>query len=217
MLRYAKNGKCVSTETKVLLSQSGVDGAPGVTGAKGETGSTGPAGPRGETGPAGPRGETGPAGSSGSGSGSGLIVRDATGAVVENVLTVEVSNELVKILRNELFFGINLKTGNVFAHNYASPKFLTPNCTGDLVWPFKEIPNSTVRFGRVYPPNYWPYVWDSGYFKFKVNPTERSGAVYNLDSDGNCTLYAQSNNKYYELISVTGPSDLPGPLTVSSK
>ena len=64
VLRYAKNGKCLKTETKVVLNQTGADGisgAAGAAGAKGDTGATGPAGAKGDT------GATGPAGASGSG------------------------------------------------------------------------------------------------------------------------------------------------------
>jgi len=51
VLRYAKNGKCVTkTETKLLLNQSG---------------DTGPAGAKGDTGPAGAKGDTGAAGAAG--------------------------------------------------------------------------------------------------------------------------------------------------------
>lgn len=41
VLRYAKNSKCTKTETKVVLNQTGADGAAGATGAKGETGAKG--------------------------------------------------------------------------------------------------------------------------------------------------------------------------------
>ena len=42
MLRYAKNGKCVTkTETKVVVNKTGAKGATGATGAKGATGATG--------------------------------------------------------------------------------------------------------------------------------------------------------------------------------
>ena len=41
VLRYAKNGKCAKTETKLLLNQTGADGVAGATGAKGETGAKG--------------------------------------------------------------------------------------------------------------------------------------------------------------------------------
>ena len=75
MLRYAKNGKCVTkTETKVSLNQTvDVLGAPGAVGAKGDTGATGvkgdagAAGTKGDTGVAGANGDTGVAGASGSG------------------------------------------------------------------------------------------------------------------------------------------------------
>jgi len=59
VLRYAKNGKCVKTETKVVLNQKGVAGAKGDTGAagaKGDTGAAGAAGAKGDTGAAGTNG-----------------------------------------------------------------------------------------------------------------------------------------------------------------
>ena len=61
MLRYAKNGKCVTkTETKVSLNQTvDVLGAPGAVGAKGDTGA---AGAKGADGTAGVKGDTGAAG-----------------------------------------------------------------------------------------------------------------------------------------------------------
>ena len=53
VLRYAKNGKCAKTETKVVLNQTGEDGA---TGAKGDTGATGA---KGDTGAPGTNGTNG--------------------------------------------------------------------------------------------------------------------------------------------------------------
>ena len=41
VLRYAKNGKCAKTETKVVLNQTGAKGATGAAGAKGDTGTAG--------------------------------------------------------------------------------------------------------------------------------------------------------------------------------
>ncbi len=73
VLRYAKNGKCVTkTETKVVLNQTGATGAAG---AKGDTGATGPAGAKGDT------GATGPAGSSGSGGGGSAPVATGTNCI----------------------------------------------------------------------------------------------------------------------------------------
>jgi hypothetical protein len=62
VLRYAKNGKCAKTETKVVLNQTGADGISGTAGAKGDTGA---AGAKGDTGAAGAKGDTGAAGASG--------------------------------------------------------------------------------------------------------------------------------------------------------
>ena len=62
VLRYAKNGKCAKTETKVVLNQTGAAGAKGDTGAAGATGATGA---KGDTGAAGVKGDTGAAGAKG--------------------------------------------------------------------------------------------------------------------------------------------------------
>ena len=68
VLRYAKNGKCAKTETKVLLNQTGADGmsgAAGTAGAKGDTGAAGTAGAKGDTGAAGTAGADGTPGADG--------------------------------------------------------------------------------------------------------------------------------------------------------
>ena len=62
VLRYAKNGKCAKTETKVVLNQTG---AAGATGAKGDTGAAGAKGDTGAAGAAGAKGDTGAAGAAG--------------------------------------------------------------------------------------------------------------------------------------------------------
>jgi hypothetical protein len=64
MLRYAKNGKCTKTETKVLLNQTGADGVAGATGATGAKGETGAKGTDGAPGADGVNGVNGAAGSS---------------------------------------------------------------------------------------------------------------------------------------------------------
>ena len=56
VLRYAKNNRCASTETKVTLNQTGedgVDGVAGAAGAKGDAGAAGAAGAKGDAGAAG--------------------------------------------------------------------------------------------------------------------------------------------------------------------
>jgi hypothetical protein len=65
VLRYAKNGKCTATETKVVLNQTGADGTAGAAGAKGDTGATGAKGDTGAAGAAGAKGDTGATGTSG--------------------------------------------------------------------------------------------------------------------------------------------------------
>ena len=62
VLRYAKNGKCEKTETKVVLNQTSADGMSGAAGAKGDTGA---AGAKGDTGAAGTAGADGPSGAAG--------------------------------------------------------------------------------------------------------------------------------------------------------
>ena len=67
VLRYAKNGKCAKTETKVVLNQIGDTGAKGdtgATGAKGDTGAAGTNGTNGADGTAGAKGDTGAPGAS---------------------------------------------------------------------------------------------------------------------------------------------------------
>ncbi len=56
MLRYAKGGACLSTETKVVLNQTGAKGAKGAKGATGLRGATGLTGSTGAAGAAGAAG-----------------------------------------------------------------------------------------------------------------------------------------------------------------
>jgi len=55
VLRYAKNGKCAKTETKVVLNQTGADG---ISGAKGDAGTAGTNGTNGAAGASSPTGFT---------------------------------------------------------------------------------------------------------------------------------------------------------------
>ena len=65
MLRYAKNGKCATTETKVVVNQTGAKGATGAKGTKGAKGDTGLTGAKGDTGLTGAKGDTGLTGAKG--------------------------------------------------------------------------------------------------------------------------------------------------------
>ena len=65
MLRYAKNGKCATTETKVVVNKTGAKGATGAKGtrgAKGDTGLTGATGTNGTNGTNGAAGASSPTG-----------------------------------------------------------------------------------------------------------------------------------------------------------
>lgn len=85
VLRYAKSGKCVKTETKVLLNQT-VDaaGTPGVTGANGDAGAAGASGAKGDTGVSGAtgaKGADGAAGAKGDAGATGAKGADGTNGV----------------------------------------------------------------------------------------------------------------------------------------
>ena len=101
MLRYAKNGKCVTkTETKVSLNQTvDVLGAPGAAGAKGDAGAVGA---KGDAGAVGAKGDAGAKGTDGTAGTKGDAGANATFAITQ--LSVcdgsdadSVANELCKI------------------------------------------------------------------------------------------------------------------------
>jgi hypothetical protein len=82
VLRYAKNGKCAKTETKVVLNQTGAAGAKGDTGAAGAKGDTGAAGAKGDTGAAGAAGAAGAKGDTGAtGAAAGAPVVTGTNCI----------------------------------------------------------------------------------------------------------------------------------------
>lgn len=81
-MRYAKNGRCARTETKLVINQAGTNGTNGAAGAKGDTGATGaqgPAGTAGVQGPIGISGVQGPTGATGA-AGSSFSERSVCGS-----------------------------------------------------------------------------------------------------------------------------------------
>ena len=96
VLRYAKNGKCVKTETKVVLNQKGVAGAKGDTGAAGAKGDTGAAGAKGDTGAAGATGAKGETGAAGT-NGTNATVAITQQSVCDGTDADTTANELCKI------------------------------------------------------------------------------------------------------------------------
>ena len=99
VLRYAKNGKCAKTETKVVLNQTGAAGAKGDTGAAGAKGDTGAAGAKGDTGAAGAKGDTGAAGTNGTNGTNGAAGGSAITqqSVCDGTDADTTANELCKI------------------------------------------------------------------------------------------------------------------------
>ncbi len=76
ILRYAKSNKCLKSEKKLLLNQTGIDGAAGPAGL---VGPTGPAGIPGTVGAVGPIGSVGPVGPAGTSSPKGFAARSVCG------------------------------------------------------------------------------------------------------------------------------------------
>ena len=77
VLRYAKNGKCAKTETKVVLNQTGATGTKGDSGAAGAKGDSGTNGTNGTNGADGTAGTNGAAGAS---SPTGFTARSVCGS-----------------------------------------------------------------------------------------------------------------------------------------
>ena len=80
VLRYAKNGKCAKTETKVVLNQTGADGISGAAGAAGAAGAKGDTGAAGAKGDAGTAGTNGTNGTYGASSPTGFTARSVCGS-----------------------------------------------------------------------------------------------------------------------------------------
>ena len=93
VLRYAKNGKCAKTETKVVLNQTGANGISGAAGAKGDTGA---AGAKGDTGAAGAKGDAGTAGTNGT-NGTNATVAITQQSVCDGSDAGTVADEVCKI------------------------------------------------------------------------------------------------------------------------
>ena len=99
VLRYAKNGKCVKTETKVVLNQTGADGISGAVGAKGDSGAAGVAGAKGDSGAAGvagAKGDTGAAGTNGTNGTNGTLAITQQ-SVCDGSDTDTIANEVCKV------------------------------------------------------------------------------------------------------------------------
>ena len=193
---------------------AGEKGDKGATGSQGPAGPAGPAGPQGAPGPAGATGATGPAGSSGSGGGSGVTVKDATGTIIENVMSVEVDFGVAYVIDNGMLFRYDLSSGELQPSERSYYHYRTQDCTGVPVFPAARGPQHSIQFAR-WDPNTSQVVSGSKSSYFRVNPIAINGDVFFTNNSGGCVQNIHVN-KYYELTSITTSlSDRPGPLVFS--
>jgi hypothetical protein len=163
---------CSSKENKVSW---------GVIGPKGATGATGPAGDSGDS--------------------PGFVVKDATGAIVENVVSVDLNFEgpgNVVVFKDGVLWNLNLTTGEFFHSNGGSNWFATPDCTGERIAP--------VDFYRANEA-----IFDGNWRKTSQLATP--GTIYFAYPDG-CALAGTPiiTQQYFQFTNVTRPSNLPSPL-----
>ena len=95
-LRYSKSGKCLETETSVVLNQTGAKGSTGKTGAAGAKGKTGTAGAKGDTGAAGAKGDTGVPGTNGT-NGVNATLAITQQSVCDGSDADSIANEICKV------------------------------------------------------------------------------------------------------------------------
>jgi len=159
-------------------------------------------GPKGSAGPKGSVGSQGPAGGSSAGGGSGFVLRDATGAIVEGVVSVDLTPvELgggAVVYREGALWGLDLKTGEIYPLTGGSNWYAYDDCTGDLVAPVDLfVANQSVWVGAA----------------FKTSELARVGTIHQLNS-GECSPAVPPlfTSKYFQITPATKPSDLPGPL-----
>lgn len=187
------------------IGATGLQGVAGPTGSKGAKGPAGPAGPKGDTGATGAQG---PAGSSGSGGGSGLVLRDATGAVIEGPSYREANYNLVNVFQNGALFTVDMATGIFYPFaSRGSAYYPTADCSGLIVGSINNYKNETLQIQRDVNGT---LVDITGVFKVG---DVRTGAVYVSNYPGDC--FQSGDNSYKELTPVTLPSNRPAPLYFS--
>jgi hypothetical protein len=167
--------KCSSKENKVSW---------GIAGAKG------PAGPK------------GPAGVSSIVGGNGFVLRDATGAIVENVISVdlgpEIDGEGAVVLREGALWGLFLSSGEIHHLNGGSNWYASDDCTGDLVLPAGLFQANQGGFNGNY---------------YKTSELAITGPIFQRVSGGCIPAEGiPEPQRYFQMIPVTKPNNLPGPL-----
>jgi len=159
----------------------------------------------GARGPAGPKGATGPQGSPGVSSndgGPGFVLRDATGAIVENVVSVnptpESDGESAVVFMEGALWGVDLRTGEVHPLNGGSNWYASDDCTGDLVLPAGLFQANQGGFNGNY---------------YKTSELAITGPIFQRVSGGCIPAEGiPEPQRYFQMIPVTKPNNLPGPL-----
>ena len=184
VLRYAKNGKCANTETKVVLNQTGADGVSGAAGAAGAKGDTGAAGAKGDTGAAGAKGEAGTNGTNG----QNLYATLANGVDLP-LLGLNGINATVKL--NDLIVSVDLLSGYVNGtayFSYYAARTDTTSCDQSTGIVSVESGSQPSR------QHTWSYPVAPYLSKVDSSPTPRT-LVYRQDYD-----YAENTSTCTELI-----------------
>jgi hypothetical protein len=167
--------KCSSKENKVSW---------GITGARG---------------PAGPQGSAGVSSNVG---GNGFVLRDATGAIVENVVSVDLTSESegtgAVVLREGALWGLFLSSGEIYHLNGGSNWYASDDCTGDLVLPAGLFQANQGGFNGNY---------------YKTSELAITGPIFQRVSGGCIAAEGiPEPQRYFQMIPVTKPNNLPGPL-----
>ena len=161
MLRYANNGKCAKTETKVLLNQTGADGSAGAKGDTGIAGSIGATGAKGADGAAGTKVEKGDAGTAAASSPTGFTARSVCGSEGTTLCAVGVQGPgrgtIIYVDSTNEIAGYDYlevaPTDGVFGSTAATGVWSTPTTMCGAVMPFTDCQNSAV-FGSGEALNY---------------------------------------------------------------
>lgn len=161
VLRYAKNGKCAKTETKVLLNQTGADGSAGAKGDTGTAGVIGATGAKGADGAAGTKGDKGDAGAAAASSPTGFTARSVCGSEGTTLCAVGVQGPgrgtIIYVDSTNEIAGYDYlevaPTDGVFGSTAATGVWSTPTTMCGAVMPFTDCQNSAV-FGSGEALNY---------------------------------------------------------------
>lgn len=218
-LRLLASGKCRQGERLVVWSQAGPEGP------QGEAGPSGPAGPSGAVGPSGPAGPTGPSGPPGAGGsgpqgpagpqGPGPIVTDGNGNRVTGV--VSAGSTGVSVLISGGIWSFESSDGALSSDTSRKPLYLGSTCTGATY----GIANPTG------PPLQARYISLNGNAYRYVSPPGGTFTAVSADDSivyptgiGTCSTpvrFAQWTDAQgvWPVETVTKPSNLIGPLTVS--